>query len=371
MNAPKTVCKLIIDARERNVTRHAKELEEISCEIKTITTADYVVLSPLGSVIAAIERKSLEDFAASLKDGRADNKKKLLDLKSQYGCRLIYIIEGPPYPGPNECFGNIPYRYIESSIFHLMMRDGITVMQTRDTLHTAQTLVRFVKSMDTLSEKIVIESALGEEVPVENIFAVGADQDQVLKDLTKRHVKTDHDAVRELWSCFRGVSVESADEYSTRWSLAEVIQGKIPRADIINFKMANGRKISKNVIASLTGVNKSIEIRLLSHVEGVSAAMASELMSERSLSALLSYGIEGIAMCKVGKTKRAFGRERAERMLRLFNYKYVGMMQPAPIQPVAIVQPNVQPVQPVQPVQQIQYTPISESDLTSLLDDLL
>ena len=355
MDAPKTACKLIIDARERNVTRHAKELEEITCEIKTITTADYVVLSPLGNIIAAIERKSLEDFAASLKDGRADNKKKLLDLKSQYGCRLIYIIEGPAFPGPNEYFGNIPYRYIESSIFHLMMRDGITVMQTRDTLHTAQILVRFVKSMDTLSEKIVLEASLGEEVPIANIFAVGGDGDQVMKDLTKRHIKTDHEAVRELWSCFKGVSVESADDYSTAWSLTEIIQGKIPRADIVNFKMANGRKISKNVVTSLTGVNKAIEIRLLSHVEGVSSAMATDLMSERSLAALLSYGVEGIAMCKTGKTKRAFGKERAERILRLFNYKYVNMVN------------NVQPQQ-VQP-QQVQPT-LDDTELISLLNDL-
>ena len=231
----------------------------------------------------------------------------------------------------------------------MMMRDGIMVMQTRDTLHTAKTLVQFVKSMDTLSEKIVIESALGEEVPVENIFAVGAEQDQVLNDLTKRHVKTDHDAVRELWSCFKGVSVESADEYSKHWTLCEIIQGKIPRADIVNFKLANGRKISKNVVASLTTINKAIETKLLSHIEGVSAAMATDLISERSLSALLSYGIEGFAMRKIGKSKRAFGPERAERVLRLFNYKYVGMMQPP----------------------EIQYTPISESDLTSLLDDLL
>ena len=73
MDVPKTTCKLIIDTRERNVTRHAKELEEINFEIKQITTADYVVLSPLGNIVALLERKSLDDFAASLKDGRHDN----------------------------------------------------------------------------------------------------------------------------------------------------------------------------------------------------------------------------------------------------------------------------------------------------------
>lgn len=363
MNKPKTACKLIIDARERNVTRHAKELDEISFEIKQITTADYAVLSPLGNIIAVIERKSLDDFASSLKDGRHDNKKKLVDIKAKYGCRIIYIIEGPAYSGPNDCFGNIPYRYIESSIFHLMMRDGVTVIQTRDTLHTAQVMVRFVKSMDTLSEKITIEDAIGEDVPISNIFAVGGSQEQVMQDLTKRHTKTDHDAARELWSCFKGISVESADDYSRVWSIADIIQGKIPRADIINFKMSNGKKISKNVVMSLTGVNKVIEVKLLSHVEGVSTAMASDLMSERSLSSLLSYGAEGISMCKVGKTKRAFGRERAERILRLFNYKYVKISN---VPTVPTVPNNPLPNNP--PSSSL---PIDEDYLTSFIDGLL
>jgi ERCC4-type nuclease len=318
----KTACTLIIDTRERNVTRHAKELEEITYEVKQITTADYVIINSAGKIIVIIERKSLIDFASSLKDGRHDNKAKLIEMRKKTGCRIVYIIEGPEYPDPNDYFGNIPYRYIESSMFHLMVRDGICIMQTRDTLGTARALVRFVKSMDSLEKKSGFEEAIDEKIDTD-YDQFGADPNAVISMLTAKRVRSDHEMVRELWSCFPGISVETADEYSKVWSIADIVCEHVPRAAIANFKMASGRKISKRVVNSLMGITNPIACRLLSCVEGISAATAHELIAERSLKALLGYGVVGISMCKIGKTKRALGDERATRLLRLFNYKYV------------------------------------------------
>lgn len=332
----KTKCKLIVDTRERNVLRHQKEFEEISYEVKQITTADYVVTCG-DTIIAAIERKSLEDYAASIKDGRSDNKKKLIELRQKTGCALIYIIEGNPFPRPNDCFGNIPYKYIESSIFHLMVRDGITILHSADTLGTAGVLSRFVKSMDTLSEKIKFGTGCvntnevtlsGARNGPSNINTLDGAPDSnartinIHEELTRKHVKSDHEVARELWSCFPGISVETADEYSKTWSIADIVCERAPRADIQRFKMANGRKISKKVVNSLTGLTNPVEVRLLACIEGISVGTAKELTAERSLKALLGYGITGISMCKIGKSKRSLGDERAGRILRLFNYKY-------------------------------------------------
>lgn len=316
----RTKCKLIVDTRERNVLRHQKEFEDISYEVKQITTADYVVTCG-DSIIAAIERKSLEDYAASIKDGRSDNKKKLIELRQKTGCALIYIIEGEPFPRPNACFGNIPYRFIESSIFHLTVRDRITILHSADTLGTAGLLARFVKSMDTLSEKADFE-----DINSQNNAEAEPDAVQTInihEELTKKHARSDHEVARELWSCFPGISVETADEYSKTWSIADIVCERIPRADIQKFKMANGRKISKKVINSLTGLTNPIEVRLLTCIEGISTVTAKELTAERSLRALLGYGTAGISMCKVGKSKRSLGDEKANRLLRLFNYKYI------------------------------------------------
>lgn len=361
MQSNKTKCKLIVDTRERNVLRHAKEFEDVSYEVKQITTADYVVTCG-NNIVAAIERKSLEDYAASIKDGRSDNKKKLIELRKKTGCALIYIIEGDAFPRPNACYGNIPYKFIESSIFHLTVRDRITILQSADTLGTAGLLARFVKSMDTLADKVDFDEINTANTGLSTKGTDGADTagtkgadgtngadstngteiSDIHAELTRRHVRTDHEVSRELWSCFPGISVETADEYSKVWSIADIVCERIPRADIQKFKMANGRTISKKVVNSLTGLTPPIEVRLLTCIEGVSTQTAKEITAERSLRALLGYGTAGISMCKVGKSKRSFGDEKANRLLRLFNYKYVPTLAGADVPTVA--PPGTSPV---------------------------
>lgn len=317
-----TNCVLIIDARERHVTRHHSELEGITKEIKQITTGDYVVLAPTGNILAVIERKSLEDFAASIKDGRADNRRKLVELRAQVGCRIVYIIEGPEFPKQNDSFGNIPYPYIESAIFHLMIRDGVVVIRTKDSLDTAKALKRFMMSMDNLCRNEVLNcDSVGTEQPQIKDLLVDASRDTIMSMLTKKHEKTDQEVAREMWSQFPGISVESADEYISRWSIADIVCGRIPRDTILNTKMANGRKISKKASASLSGINKIIEARLLQSVPGVSHATAVVLTNKTPLKSLLSYSSGALAIQTVNDNGRKLGDKLAEKILKYFNYK--------------------------------------------------
>jgi ERCC4-type nuclease len=324
----KTACVLICDTRERHVTRHEHELRNTTCEIKQITTGDYVILTPTGNILAVIERKSLEDFGASIKDGRHQNKSKLNELRSQTGCRIIYIIEGPEFPGPDQYFANVPYRYIESSIFHLMIRDGVSVLRTRDSLHTARTLANFTASMDSLIRKLgeVETMHAPEPMPINALAdpqAQPVPREAVVEMLTRKHDKTDHEIARELWSCFPGISVESADDYMRKYSIGDIVSGRIPRDEIVNFKMASGRAISKKVVTSLTGISKLIEVRLLSSIPTISHAMAVEITNASSLRQILTYSVGAISIIKVGKSKRNLGEPRAEKILRYLNYKYI------------------------------------------------
>ena len=130
-----TMTYLIADARERAVIPFIEtEFKDYAYIVKQVTTADYLICRASGSgasgssgaveadrreegeaveaapaqaqgavVLAAIERKSHEDFAASFKDGRHDNIKKLLALRGGTGCKLFYFVEGPlngPLAGP-------------------------------------------------------------------------------------------------------------------------------------------------------------------------------------------------------------------------------------------------------------------------------
>lgn len=315
----KTKCMLVCDTRERKVLVHEHELKDINLQIKQITTGDYVVVSPENKILAVIERKSLEDYSASMKDGRSDNKSKLTALRKQTGCRIIYIIEGPEFPAPDDYFSNIPYKFIESSIFHLMIREGVCVIRTKDSLHTAKTLANFMRSMDSLIAKSEDITGADEITPADS---TSLSSEQITSLLTQKQEKSDHEVARAMWSQFPGISVESADEYMKHWSLADIICGRVPRSDITKFKLASGRAIGKKALASLTGINKLIEVRLLSNVPGISHSAAVDLTNNVPLSQLLTYSAGSLSIQKIGKLKRNLGQARAEKILHFFNYKY-------------------------------------------------
>jgi ERCC4-type nuclease len=332
-------CSLIIDARERNVLRHTVELAETPHEVKQITTADYVLVGPGGAIMAVFERKSYEDFAASFKDGRSENVSKLRAMREVTGCRVFYIIEGPAFPDPKDFYGNIAYANIESSIFHLQMRDGVQVIKTRDTLHTAQTLARFVKSMDSLVRKdgLPTEGGYGgtREKPIEELATAQVEQQQLIEQLTAKHKRSIHEQARDLWACFPGITTETADEYNRVWSIADVCRG-IPRADLANAKLASGKKLPKRACESLSAVPKATEIKILSRIEGVSAAAAKTIMETCTITQLLTYGQAGIAIKSAGKTKKV-GPVVAQRIIDLLTYKYApahAQVEPAQAAPV-------------------------------------
>jgi hypothetical protein len=144
---------LVADTREAHVNgllgaacRAAGE----TCQIAQLNTGDYLVCRQFAGggaeVLAAFERKTLTDFAASIRDGRHENRHKLLDLRARTGAAVYYLVEGPAFPRPSARYGRLPYSTLLSAITNLMVRDGIQVVQTADQAHTAQRLVEFLRA---------------------------------------------------------------------------------------------------------------------------------------------------------------------------------------------------------------------------------
>ena len=255
-----------------------------------MTTGDYAVIaSNVGPgsktserILASIERKSLSDFAASLKDGRHANFAKMIQLRAEIGCRLLLIVEGPAFPADNTRFSRIPYKNIQSAIFHLMMRDNISVILTRDPAHTAKTLVSFVKSMESLLRKAPSHTWIPYDPPSDDIIPqqdhildedsadvrsndgqkVGSDEigeavsplsntildpnavialsfigEGVILDvvhdtqasaiLTRPMPKSDETIIIGMWTCIKDIGKIKAEYLASRWSIHDLFTGKI------------------------------------------------------------------------------------------------------------------------------------------------
>jgi ERCC4-type nuclease len=341
------MCKLIIDTRERYITRHTDCFAHIETEIRQIVIGDYAVVAVIDGIeyiLASIERKTFEDYAASIKDGRYSNKDKMVDLRNKTGARLIYIIEGKAFPQPSEQFGRISYKHIESSIFHLMVRDNICVLRTKDTLDTAQTLARFVLSMQTLcaksdvptlciglsnttstvSDSIVSNSTCDSIVSNSTCDSTSSALDNTTKiacsvmlQLMEKNIKSDACILREMWAVIPGISIESASDYIKRWTIMDVLTNQIP----YDTRLDTGRKITKKVSNSIRNLNKQHEIRMLAIIPGISRATAKDILVDNTILRLVTYPVEAISIIKVGVHRRNLGISRAQNIIKYFTLR--------------------------------------------------
>lgn len=317
-------CELIIDTREKHVSIHTDALKDIPHRISQITTGDYVIITPTNRIMMVIERKTLNDYAASIKDGRHNNKQKLIELRHTEKCAIVYLIEGPAFPRPDQLFGRIPYKNIQSSMFHLMVRDNITVLQTKNSLHTAEILAAMVASMNTLIANHKTEWHENET----NVHEIAGSSEVVAFEqtaaiLTAPHHKTLHHLAQEAWCVFRGIGIEIADAYIDKWCIADIICGKINRNDIMTAKHKNGKLISKGAMASLTGITRQNELRIMATCPGISKITAGQLSSRKTLAQYLEAGENAFAAeVIVGESNksRTIGPASARKLWEILYY---------------------------------------------------
>ncbi len=146
---------IIIDDRESAVIPFLKKQESknegITCLVKRINIGDYA-LCYNNNIKVIIERKTWKDLSASIRDGRKANVNKLLKLRKEIGCKIIYLIEGNAYPNPDQYFARIQYKNLISHLNHLMFRDDIHMVYSKDQEYTAYKLFELCKNYMTLDE---------------------------------------------------------------------------------------------------------------------------------------------------------------------------------------------------------------------------
>ena len=158
--------QVLIDDRERSVIQFVNKFSEkyhIDYKVKRMTTGDYAIIHG-NQIIAIIERKTYADLAASFRDGRSNNKNKLLKLRSETSCIIIYLIEGPAFPDNNDLFGNIPYKHLVSHLDHLVLRDNIQIQTTFSPEHSAERIMQIAFNCTTIKPSIFTDKYISKVI---------------------------------------------------------------------------------------------------------------------------------------------------------------------------------------------------------------
>lgn len=145
----------ITSTQEPGKTGETGENDKIhKIKIEQLHIGDIVFEDDSGKPILIFERKTLNDLAASIKDGRYNEQSFRLDKESLHNHNVIYIIEGD-IERYNEKRTHISKKTLISSMFSLLYYKGFSVYRTNTIFETADTIVFFADKYKrtTINEK--------------------------------------------------------------------------------------------------------------------------------------------------------------------------------------------------------------------------
>lgn len=129
---------LEIDYREKCLKDYFEE--KPYCNIVNLTLGD-IVIKYQNNIILVIERKSVEDLAASIRDGRHKEQKYRL-MNSEIELKnIIFLVEGEL---KDMKYGKVDKKTLQGSIINTMFRDGINIYRTQNIDETIYFIERIV-----------------------------------------------------------------------------------------------------------------------------------------------------------------------------------------------------------------------------------
>lgn len=235
---------LVLDNRERATFEHFPDDDETIVTAQ-MTVGDYAIVERdssddrgddtsgldcirRGYIHEIFERKTLKDYADSIRDGRHENRLKMLSLRDRTACRVYYIIEGPPLSSlsSSDKIGGIPASTIEASIFNLMSNSNIFVLYSSSQADTARLLMA--------KRKALAASVALKKLERPNL------SDDVHALLTAPPVVTYNQLKKEYFEKFKAIGPKMAEELARKVTVSSWILGSqsIPKTLPIN-----GRKM--------------------------------------------------------------------------------------------------------------------------------
>jgi ERCC4-type nuclease len=251
--------QLIIDTRERALHKYLTHYS--FAVVQQITHGDFNILIN-GRLMATIERKTINDYAASITDGRTANKNKLLSLRSKTGCQIYYIVEGNlNQRNPETLFHHVKWSSIQNSMMHLRTEHYIFIERTASAQDSAIFLIELCSSFmrregfsldlglsiaNTYTEPTDFELPNSEVAQLpETTYelertTIGNDEEL----LTLRVEKSRKEQIIAIWCNITGIGLQTAIELSTQPIIT------ILCADLNTFTIS-GKKLNKRTRESL------------------------------------------------------------------------------------------------------------------------
>jgi len=213
-------------------------------KIEQLHIGDIIFEDEYGKPVIIFERKTLNDLAASIKDGRYSEQSFRLDKEATHNHNIVYIIEGD-IERYNEKRTRITKQTLISSMFSLLYYKGFSVLRTNTICETADTIIYFASKYNKTT-------------------------------ITEKNRKPYYDLTEPV-VCGRGAIIQESNEVEESEKYCGVVKGHKEKNEYIT--------------------PDNINIIMLSCVPGINSKTATQIMSEYKTVQNLLYQLEKDPAC--------------------------------------------------------------------------
>lgn len=257
--------KIIIDEREQSlydkcvsiITENNDKFSKIIISKQMIHLGDILIESDDNVLLCIIERKSLNDLLASIKDGRYEEQSYRLKHSSElHSHNIVYLIEGMFSQLRTSTEKNI----VNSSIASLNFFKGFSVLRSCSVQESAESIIYFADKIErniskgirpAFEAKILLEN----NIITENISDIRAEYSTVVKKTKKDNI-TQENIGEIMLCCIPSISNVSAiaimKELNT---ISNLIDSLRTNPDCLNSITCTNkdkqRKLGKNCIENI------------------------------------------------------------------------------------------------------------------------
>jgi len=243
-------------------------------KIEQLHIGDVIFEDDSGKPILIFERKTLNDLAASIKDGRYNEQSFRLDKEPAHNHNIIYIIEGD-IERYNEKKTHISKKTLISSMFSLLYYKGFSVLRTNSICETADTIVFFADKYDKtrINEKNrkpyyeLTEHGTGTGTGTDSSQVVVNDSKETEESekycgVVKGHKEKNEYITPEniniiMLSCIPGINSKTATQIMSEYKTVQNLLYQLEKDPaclntfMIKTELGNTRKINKNCVDNI------------------------------------------------------------------------------------------------------------------------
>lgn len=299
--------KIIIDDRESAVIPFFTEYDDINIEVKRLQIGDYAIQYN-DVILFIIERKTWKDLAASIKDGRKENINKLIYLRDNCACKIIYLIEGKYRYSQSTLIGGIPFKNLQAHIDHLMMRDNVYMIYSASAENTEQRLIEFTRNYMTLN------------IPANPSTDISSGGKSLLTEVIP---KTDLDIIYQMWETIPNITSKTASILiANNIRISDLILGKVKKENISTLTYPNGTIIGKRAekilkIVYTNSENINVYVNILSAIPLITKKTAKIIFEKISIDDLLLEKISIESLSEIKKSEKSkLGKKAAENIYK-------------------------------------------------------